>query len=186
MANVANKYQNSKIYKLKCITPDISEEEYVGHTTQRYLSTRMAKHRNCAKNMENIERKVYAAMNNTGIHNWQICLLENYPCTSSDEIKAREQYWIDLLHPSLNTIGAIFDVIKNKEHKLAYMKEYEARPERKEEKRKRYMSIIQCQCGRQYTKDHKKRHEQSKLHTAGLENQFNNEFQMLANIDMSD
>jgi hypothetical protein len=216
MANVANKYQNSKIYKLKCINPDISEEEYVGHTTQRYLSSRLVQHRDCAKYMKINRSKVYAVMNSTGVHNWQILLLENYPCTTSDEIKAREQYWIDLLHPTLNTNGAVFDVMKakttkqrhyvenkekiiayskqyNEDHKdtkvaymKEYMKEYRTRPEHKEKERVRFMTLTHCQCGQSYTKYHKKRHEQSNRHAIGLENQFNNEFQMLANIDITD
>jgi hypothetical protein len=195
MANALNKYQNGKIYKLKCINPDISEEEYVGHTTQRYLSSRLVQHRDGAKNVRMNKRKVYEAMNSTGVHNWQILLLEDYPCTSSDQIKAREQYWIDLLHPTLNMIGAVLDVPGGKENKnryyrenkdklLAYCKEHQSQPYVIEQIKKRCASIIHCQCGQQSTKYNYKRHKRTQRHATRLENQFNNEFQMLANIDI--
>jgi adenosine/AMP kinase len=111
MTNNIKKYQNGKIYKLKCINPNISKEEYVGHTTQRYLNTRLIQHRSSANKNDS---KVYTVMKGTGIHNWQIYLLENYPCNSANEIRAREQYWINLLQPSLNTI----DVILNKKKSI--------------------------------------------------------------------
>ena len=41
--------------------------------------------------------------NQYGIKNFEIILIESYPCNSKDELRARENYWINQLNPNLNT-----------------------------------------------------------------------------------
>ena len=66
-------YQNGKIYK---ILNNIDGEIYVGSTIET-LGQRMAKHRSEAKRTQN---KFYNHMNELGVENLYIELIENFPC----------------------------------------------------------------------------------------------------------
>ena len=90
-------YNKSKIYK---IVNDIDDDIYIGGTTKHYLSSRLNEHRMQFK--KNKTRLLYRKMDNLGITNFKIVLIESFPCNSKDELTAREQYHIDLLKPALN------------------------------------------------------------------------------------
>ena len=85
-----NKYEKGKIYK---ILNTVNDDVYVGSTYQA-LSRRMAKHRSdaCSKNKNH--RKLYLLMNHLGIDNFFIELVENYPCSDKDQLRAREGFYI--------------------------------------------------------------------------------------------
>lgn len=82
-------YQNSKIYKLICNeTTDI----YIGSTTEK-LCVRFNQHKydwvHCRSSLTS------SLIFNMG--EAKIILLENYPCNTVDELRAREQFYIDSL-----------------------------------------------------------------------------------------
>lgn len=91
-----NKYSTGKIYKL---VNNVDDKEYVGSTYQS-LSKRKGGHKVAAKT--NGEQRVYKHLNEIGFNNVEIILIENYPCSSKDELNARERKWIDELKPDLN------------------------------------------------------------------------------------
>lgn len=95
MAN-DNKYSRGKIYRL---VNDIDDEVYIGSTCDM-LAKRKAKHKSLTIKAQN--RKVYSHLNQIGWDNVSIILIENYPCNSIEELKARERYWIEEMKPSLN------------------------------------------------------------------------------------
>jgi hypothetical protein len=98
-----NKYASSKIYK---IVNDIDDDIYIGSTTKNALSNRMSQHRTAARlNKQN--GKLYQTMRGSGIEHFSIILIENDPCNSRDELRAREHHWIKELVPTLNMIGAM-------------------------------------------------------------------------------
>jgi len=82
-------YQTGKIYKI--ISPH-TEKCYVGSTTLKYLSTRMAQHREDLKKGKNITSKYILELGN-----YKIVLIELYPCNSKDELIARERHYIENL-----------------------------------------------------------------------------------------
>jgi len=78
-------YKQAKVYKL-CGGDKI----YIGHTTQS-LERRFSKHKteklkSCLEILTSIDLRIE--------------LIENYPCSTFDEIVNREQYWINLLQPT--------------------------------------------------------------------------------------
>lgn len=88
-------YKNGKIYKILDLTND---NFYIGSTTKMYLSQRLEKHRTQYKDyLKGIGRCVssYKIISNK---NYKIYLLENAPCVSKDELRMREQYWLDRLN----------------------------------------------------------------------------------------
>ena len=89
-ATTANQYSSGKIYKL--INPDFPDEIYIGATTEKYL----------CKVLNN--KRVFLDLNPTKKYSYDklingkedIILIENFPCGSKDELRARQQHYIDL------------------------------------------------------------------------------------------
>jgi len=79
-------YQLSKIYQLICNT---TGKRYIGATCQRYLCTRLAHH--VSKNNKTSSREIIEGKN------YEMVLIESYPCNSKDELHQRERYYIKTL-----------------------------------------------------------------------------------------
>ena len=95
-------YQKGKIYKL---ISENNDDFYLGSTALEYLSQRIGGHR--LKSQKYPQRKCYEhILNNGGWSEWKIILIENFPCNTKDEFRQREQYWKDLLKPTLNDHNA--------------------------------------------------------------------------------
>ena len=82
-------YKNGKIY---CIRNNINDEVYVGSTTQS-LSKRMVKHRSDAK-CRNKDLTIYKTMNELGIDNFYIELIEEHPCENKEQLGKKESEFI--------------------------------------------------------------------------------------------
>ncbi|MDR3598174.1 hypothetical protein [Clostridium sp.] len=86
-----------KIYK---IYSDDSPNHpiYIGGTTQKMLSQRMAVHRYTYKKwIDNKSSSYYSSFEiffKFGIERCKIKVIENYPCKTKKELGLREQYWI--------------------------------------------------------------------------------------------
>ena len=83
-------YQNGKIYRIV----SGSGKQYVWSTTET-LSQRMARHRGYVKNPT--QQGVSSVQLLKEDPQCRIILIENFPCSTSEELRAREQYYIDLL-----------------------------------------------------------------------------------------
>jgi hypothetical protein len=80
-------YQNGKIYQ---ILNYIDNEIYIGSTCQP-LSKRFHQHKQDSKK-DNLQ--LYKHMEELGNENFYIELIENYPCNTKEELRAREGYFI--------------------------------------------------------------------------------------------
>ena len=89
-----NKFNNSKIYK---ITNDVDDFIYIGSTTQRLLSDRMWKHSSSSMDpkVSNYNSRLYQHMREVGQFNFNMELVECYPCECKMELVQREQEWMD-------------------------------------------------------------------------------------------
>jgi len=82
-------YQKGKIYKI--ISPH-TDKCYVGSTTKDRLSNRLAGHRSDLKKGKNMSSKYILELGD-----YEIVLLELYPCNSKDELYARERHYVEML-----------------------------------------------------------------------------------------
>jgi hypothetical protein len=90
-----NKYQLGKIYKIVCNT---TNKVYVGSTCEPTLAKRLANHKRSYKAyMEKKARGYATSFEIIGGNNYEIVLLENYPCHSRDELHKRERHYIETL-----------------------------------------------------------------------------------------
>ena len=91
MGESSRKYENGKIY---CIKNYLDSDIHVGFTTQA-LSKRMDAHRSACKDATKCNARLYQKMNQIGIDNFYISLLEKYPCSDIEELRAKEGEWIE-------------------------------------------------------------------------------------------
>lgn len=93
-------YNYSKVYK---ITNSINNDIYIGSTTYQYLCSRMNSHRMMTKDLSGRRGcNLYKLMRELGNENFKIELIEEVKCDNKNDLLLREQYYIDLLKPSLN------------------------------------------------------------------------------------
>ena len=102
-------YSNSKVYKL---INSVDSKIYIGSTTQS-LCKRLAKHKSDAKKNPQFVHKHF---NTIGWDTVRIILIETVECSNKEQLMMREQYYIDLLKPSLNRRSAYVNCPHGREH----------------------------------------------------------------------
>ena len=178
-----NKYEFGVIYK---ITNSKNNEVYVGSTTMD-IELRFVKHKCDAKTRPYVS-KFYTFMNEEGVDNFDVEIVEEFPCESRKELEKREGEWIRKIGTLNQQIAGrtsqeyrkefaeylkVFAIenkkkwkAENREHYLekerGYKKTY--REKYKEQLQEKASTKVQCECGEQYTLSHKAEHMQSKKH----------------------
>lgn len=173
-----NKYENGKIYTIRCKTDD--SLIYVGSTIQP-LHQRWAGHKKDSKNdilpfYKNIIKW----------EEWYIELYENFPCENREQLNKREGEIIRLIgNLNYNIAGRnlqeYYQDNKDKlKHNISVYKNdnKEKIDKSNKEYRQKNRDIINdkkkqeniCECGSSYTISHKARHLKSKRHLNFLAN----------------
>jgi hypothetical protein len=182
-------YQLGKIYK---IVDNTNGNIYIGSTSQATLAHRLSKH---VSNYKSYLKKTNKNYNTSSFEifqneNFDIILIELYPCNSKDELHARERYYIE----TLNCVNKCIPTrtkkeymkeyceinkehikqrqknydFNNKEHKAQMSKQY--RFNNKEKIREKKNKKTSCSCGGRYSNSHKTRHEESIKHQNYINN----------------
>lgn len=152
-------YSNAKIYK---ITSPQSDKVYIGSTTKQYLSQRMNSHRDAMKTYQKGTGRYTMSFEILKYEDAQIVLLEALPkCVSKDELRAREQDWIDANREICNNKYRAHDSDLPNIKKTYYVKNKTAIRERASKK-------FICECGGSYTRSNKSTHSKSTPHTTWI------------------
>jgi hypothetical protein len=163
-------YQKGKIYKIIC---NVTGKSYVGSTCEPSLAKRLAKHVTNYKSWCNGKYSYTTSYEILKENNYMIVLIENYPCSSKDELFSRESFWtneINCINKNKNQ-GLISSIGKkaycqqyqrnNKDKILEQKKEYNERNrEKTDEYQKQYRQLhkdelsrrrkeekFNCECG---------------------------------------
>lgn len=155
-------YANTVIYKICCKNTDITDI-YVGHTTN--IKRRIILHKDRCNNPKDkyYHLKVYEFIrNNGGFDNWDIIVLEEYPCNSFSDAIKREREYYETLKATLNMIYPQRTNKEYKECKKQYNKEYRIENSEKINEKKREKVI--CECGCEIRKGDLKKHQKTKKH----------------------
>ena len=183
-------YSKTIIYKLCCKDTSV-KDIYVGATTD--MKSRKRNHRcNCNNpNTEGYNQNKYKFIREQGgFINWDMIMIEKYPCKDKLESDKRERYWLEELGATLNKF---VPSRTNKEYNKKYRednKEYTKKyREDNKEKFKQYSKNYRednkdkhsqrckikytCECGSLLSKGNKARHEKSKKHINFINNQTN-------------
>ena len=157
-----SKYQTGKIYK---IVNTITNDVYVGSTICT-LKKRFNEHKSSAYRGTCNHLKLYKLIEDVGIDNFKIELIEHFPCDNHFDLVRREGYYIYTLNASLNTFiaGRTYQEWKgvNPDSSKASAKRFYEK--HKEDIRARARVSFNCECGGTYCTDTKLRHCKSLKH----------------------
>ena len=158
-------YTNGKVYRLCC--GDITL--YIGSAAQP-LSVRMSGHRR------------HKTSKFFGREDVRIVLIEAWPCANRDELRRREQHYIDhaeALFPNVelrNEVRAYatpedrkaYDVRHNATEKRAVSKKRFYETKKGKDSRAWFKEPVKCICGRTVQRRYIPKHKRSKFHTRFL------------------
>ena len=85
-------YSKGKIYK---IISSQTESVYVGSTCQNLISQRLATHVQGYKRFLNGKYGCNSSFEIIKLEDYKCVLIEEFPCNSSDQLRSREQFWIE-------------------------------------------------------------------------------------------
>ena len=94
-------YSKGLIYKIVCMDLSI-KDNYVGSTTN--FTVRKNSHKSACNNpySDNHNLKVYQMIRaNGGWENWDMILIQYFPCKTELELLAREHYWYEKLNSNM-------------------------------------------------------------------------------------
>ena len=115
-------YQQGKIYKLTSIHIN---QIYIGSSCQPRLCQRLTQHIADYKHWLKTSKKYISSIEIIKHGDYEIVLLESFPCNSKDELNSREQYWINETKEfNVNKCKAFQTEEGLKEYKKEQMKEY--------------------------------------------------------------
>ncbi len=174
-------FSKGVIYKITCSDSAIIDC-YVGSTVN--FKRRKWCHSAACSNQNSRDHNipVYVFIReHGGWSNWNMGVIESYPCQTELELRARERYFIDQINPSLNvTKPCRTDAewrAENREYLRAEKKRYaEEHKSHIDKKNHEYYAQhreaillaqrkqTECECGVIYTGFHGARHERSKHH----------------------
>ena len=85
-------YQDGKIYRLFC---NKTGKTYYGSTAEKYLSTRKAHHIDAYKKFVRGEGNYVSSFEILQNDDYELVLVEKYPCKDKMELHQRERYYIE-------------------------------------------------------------------------------------------
>ena len=85
-------YQDGKIYKIVC---NITGLVYIGSTCKHYLSQRLQNHKSEYNMFKKNGKRYISSFKVLENGNYNILLLELYPCNTKDELHAKERYYME-------------------------------------------------------------------------------------------
>lgn len=181
-------YSKTQIYKIVSKDSNINNF-YIGSTTN--WTKRKYRHKTNCNNEKsrNYNLQIYQIIrSNGGFENFNMILIEDYPCKNKRESEKREQYWKDSLKPDMNMINAYtMDIIdkndpeynkeryqKYKDTNIKRVKEYHQKELIKnvnyyKEKYQKYNYKVTCECGSEIAHCEISKHKKTLKHIAYIE-----------------
>ena len=156
-------YQLGKVYKIECNETGLI---YVGSTCEPTLARRLAKHVSSYKRYLKVKKEYITSYKIIENGNYDISLLEKFPCASKEELHARERYWIC----KLNCVNKRIECRTRQEYRNETKNHIKYYYDNIEKIRKREGKIIICDCGVKHRHHDKARHLRSMYHQEYVKN----------------
>ena len=154
-------YQQGKIYKIEC---NVTGKVYIGSTCEPTLARRLTKHITDYKRYLKGTNHYITSFDVLQNGNYDIVLIESYPCNSKDELHARERYHTNNID-CVNKIKA--QGMTNELGEKRYQKQY--REKNIDLLHAKYNEKHECTCGGKYTHINKQSHEKTRKHQEYLQ-----------------
>jgi hypothetical protein len=143
-----------KVVDMRLVQGDVGYCVYVGSTTQK-LTKRMYEHRHKSKSKW---APFHKYINEQGIDNFKIVLVEPYPCRGKAELNMREEHWRCKLGPTHNVYRAYATKAQRAEDDRKSQRIYYHNNVDKINKK------VRCECGTTISKQNIAKHRKSKKH----------------------
>ena len=124
-------YDNGKIYKIVC---NKTNKIYIGSTCQSTLAKRLTKHKLSFKSWKNNKYGYMSSYEILENGDFDIVLIESYPCKNRDELTSRERFYID----SLECVNMQRSICTEKERNERYKIYYAENKQKVQDKHKQY------------------------------------------------
>ena len=176
-------YSKCQIYKIVCKDPKI-KDCYVGNTCNWIKRKSLHKHSvNHESNKGHNNKKSVTIRNNGGWENWEMVLIENFPCKNDLEARSKEREWFEKLGATMNSRCPMTTKEEKAEYNDKFFAEYrqenrekiaeykaEYRQANREELNakclERNSKRMTCGCGVEHNVGDKSRHLKSAKHIA--------------------
>jgi len=143
-------YKNGKIYRIVCNETGLC---YVGSTTST-LTKRLSSHKSSYKNYLEENSNYVTSYKILEKGNYDIVLIEEYPCENKQQLHARERYYIE----TMECVNKIIPIRTKEEIKKYHEKWYDLYKEQNKEKHKEYYKLNK----EEISKNHKEYYEKNK------------------------
>ena len=162
-------YANGKIYK---IVDNTSEKVYIGSTCKT-LKHRLSGHVSAYKKFIKGKYHYITSFDIFKNDDYEILLVESFPCNFKDELLARERYWTNKVNCINKYKPGLFNELGEVEYNKQYYVEHQDHLKEKvkqyyvehQEQIRRYKNTkCDCVCGGMYTLAHKSQHMKSIKH----------------------
>lgn len=151
-------YSKGKIYRLVC---NITGKQYIGSTTNTFPQ-RLYGHKSEYNKWKEGGRHYYSSFQIVENGNFEMVLIENYPCADKHELESRERYWIE----TLECVNMFIPTRTREECVKQYYQDHKAEiAEQKKDYRKRSVSVS-CECGSSYKQYDVSKHLRTQKHQA--------------------
>jgi hypothetical protein len=161
-------YLLGKIYK---IVDNTTDNQYIGSTCEPILARRLAGHVADYKCYLNGKRSYITSFKIIESGNYNIILIEEYPCDTKDQLLARERHYIDTLDCINKYRAGVFNELGIQEyHKQPHIIKYQKQK-------------FNCVCGGKHTYINKQKHLKTSKHQNYLDNLLNNHAEIMEQTD---
>ena len=177
-------YSRTIIYKL--VHKDVNAKLpcYVGFTTDLYRRKAQLKMDCNHPHRKNYNMKMFEEIrNNGGFDNYELVIMEKYPCNNSSDAKMRERYWNEKLNgkeepitkpvftiEDKNEVEEVFNefVCKEIDEKVEKKKSYNKEYYQKNKKEKHCIEDYCAICDLKYFRNNANRHIETKGHLKNI------------------
>jgi hypothetical protein len=167
-------YSKGKIYKIVDYT---NNNNYIGSTCEPILARRLAGHVNCYRSYLNGKQNFVTSFKILENGNYNILLIEEYPCETKDQLLAREGHYIETLDCINKCRAGLLNELGLKEYKKKYHIDNIEKVHKF--KNKKY----DCVCCGKYTYANKIQHLNTPKHQNYLNNLLINHDQTMKEVD---
>jgi len=147
-------YSKTIMYKIVCNDLNV-KECYVGHTIN--MTKRKCSHKSRCNNMKDksYNRKIYQIIReNGGWDNWNMLLVEEFPCKDKYQACKREREVYEELEAKMNTLRPYITQEESKQYDKQYYQEHKQYHEQYHKKYREEHKDILNEKGRKYRQEH--------------------------------
>ncbi len=160
-------YSKGKIYRLVCNT---TGQQYIGSTAQS-LSQRLGNHKAEYKMFLKGTRHMTTSFSILSENNYEIILIEEYPCENKNQLERRERHFIETME-CVNKVKPA----RTSDERNQYQLQYNRTPKRKEyaqqyrqKNDETIKKLTNCECGGKYKHQSRSTHFKTNKHTSYFE-----------------